>query len=246
MNARQRHETPRGTSPGQAVERLRALRQPPQHRPRTQHCELCSETVGTEHRHLVDTVQRRLACACTACSLLFTSPGAGEGRYRAIPERHLVEAEGQVPGDALERLRIPVGLVFLLRSSQSGTFTAFYPGPAGATEADLSDEDVADVFAGSRLAALLEPDVEALILHAPDEGHAQCYLVPVDLCYELVGRLRLHWRGFDGGAEAHEDLDTFVQTLRRRARPAPAARETPTPDETAPDMTNPSDTAGVA
>ena len=32
-------------------------------------------------------------------------------------------------------------------------------------------------------------------------GHP-CLLVPIDACYRLVGLVKLHWRGFDGGSEA--------------------------------------------
>ncbi|MFD5763855.1 DUF5947 family protein, partial [Streptomyces sp. NPDC127044] len=50
-------------------------------------------------------------------------------------------------------------------------------------------------------------------------ARCECYLVPVDICYELVGRMRLLWQGFDGGAEARAALDTFFEHVGRRARP---------------------------
>jgi len=43
--------------------------------------------------------------------------------------------------------------------------------------------------------------------------------VPIDACYELAGRMRLHWRGFDGGAEARQAIAGFLDTVRRRAVP---------------------------
>jgi len=48
-------------------------------------------------------------------------------------------------------------------------------------------------------------------------GEAECFLVPIDACYELVGRLRMLWRGFDGGREAHQALDDFFAEVRARA-----------------------------
>jgi hypothetical protein len=42
--------------------------------------------------------------------------------------------------------------------------------------------------------------------------------VPFVSCYELTGRMRLLWRGFDGGGEARESLTQFLDTVRRRAR----------------------------
>ena len=46
---------------------------------------------------------------------------------------------------------------------------------------------------------------------------AECYLVPIDVCYELVGQLRRLWKGFDGGTEAHAALDAFFDRVRDRA-----------------------------
>ena len=45
----------------------------------------------------------------------------------------------------------------------------------------------------------------------------ECFLVPVDACYELVGLVRLYWKGFDGGQEAHEQIDEFFARIRARA-----------------------------
>ncbi len=77
--------------------------------------------------------------------------------------------------------------------------------------------------------ALLEPDVEALLVRAPDRGRGTegddftCHLVPIDACYELVGQLRRLWRGFDGGQEAHQAMDAFFARCRPAAGPAPPA-----------------------
>ncbi|MGR6999260.1 DUF5947 family protein [Yinghuangia aomiensis] len=48
--------------------------------------------------------------------------------------------------------------------------------------------------------------------------------MPVDACYELVGRMRLHWHGFDGGSVARSEPR---RVLRPAGRPRPplAARE---------------------
>ncbi len=59
--------------------------------------------------------------------------------------------------------------------------------------------------------------MEALLLRR-SEGRIDCYLVPVDICYELVGRMRLLWQGFDGGAEARAALSDFFTKVARRAR----------------------------
>ena len=69
------------------------------------------------------------------------------------------------------------------------------------------------------LVGSLAPDVEALLVHHR-RGRSECYLVPIDACYELVGQLRRLWRGFDGGKEAHDALEEFFDHVRARARPA--------------------------
>jgi hypothetical protein len=39
----------------------------------------------------------------------------------------------------------------------------------------------------------------------------------VDACYELVGIIRRHWRGFDGGAEARASIEQFFDRVRTRS-----------------------------
>ncbi|MBO1413788.1 hypothetical protein J0670_04125 [Streptomyces sp. FH025] len=198
---------------------MRRLREPAP--PRPERCEFCGRDLPPGHRHLVDVEERALACACTACGLLFQQPGAAGGRYRAVPDRCLVDPDGDVDERAWSVLGIPVGTAFLFRSAVLERLLAFYPGPAGATESELDEEAWERALGGSRLAAALEPDVEALLLRRT-EGRVECFLVPIDLCYELVGRLRRCWHGFDGGAEARAELDAFFERLAARARPLPA------------------------
>ncbi|MGC1756628.1 MAG: DUF5947 family protein, partial [Trebonia sp.] len=51
------------------------------------------------------------------------------------------------------------------------------------------------------------------------EGGVEAFLIPIDTCYSLAGGLRVHWRGFDGGAEAQRLLTDFLADNRERARP---------------------------
>ncbi|MEW1632837.1 DUF5947 family protein [Streptomyces sp. NPDC093801] len=186
--------------------------------PRPESCGLCAAPVPPDgHRHLVETEQRALVCACTACALLFDRPGAATGRYRAVPDRYLSDPSHPLDDAAWERLRIPVGVAFLFRNAALGRLVALYPSPAGATESELDPDTWQSVLGGGRLAALLEPDVEALLLHHTP-GRTTCHLVPIDVCYALVGRMRLHWRGFDGGAEARAALDTLFAQVEARAK----------------------------
>ncbi|MGW4627228.1 DUF5947 family protein [Streptomyces rubiginosohelvolus] len=193
-------------------------RRPP---PPGERCELCGEPLPDEHRHLVDTTRRSLKCSCPPCHLLFTRPGAGQGRFRAVPDRYLTDPGFTLDGDGWNRLQIPVGLAFFFRNSALDRFAAFYPSPAGATESELDPATWDAVIGTTRLAGLLQDDVEALLLHAERDRPATCTLVPIDVAYELVGRMRLHWKGFDGGAEARAALAEFFDRVGSRARPLP-------------------------
>ncbi|MER6954197.1 DUF5947 family protein [Streptomyces sp. NPDC000618] len=190
--------------------------------PRPERCELCAAAVPDDHRHLVDTEKRALACACTACALLMEAPGAAAGRFRAVPNRYLTDPSHRLDDGAWDALQIPVGVAFFFRNAALDRLVALYPSPAGATESELEPATWTEVLGGSRLAELLEPDVEALLLRRA-EGRIECHLVPIDICYELVGRMRLLWQGFDGGAEARAALDAFFDDVRRQARPVEEA-----------------------
>ncbi|MBT2406090.1 MULTISPECIES: DUF5947 family protein [unclassified Streptomyces] len=190
--------------------------------PRPEVCELCGVAVAEEgHRHLVETEKRALVCACTGCALLFDRPGATTGRFRAVPDRYLTDPAHRLDDTAWERLQIPVGVAFFFRNAALDRLVALYPSPAGATESELDPATWQNVLGASPLSGLLEPDVEALLLRR-SEGRTECHLVPIDICYELVGRMRMLWQGFDGGAEARAALRAFFEQVERRAKALPA------------------------
>jgi hypothetical protein len=115
-------------------------------------------------------------------------------------------------------LQIPVSVAFFFLNSSLGRVAAFYPGPAGATESELPLDTWAEVVEANPELATMQPDVEAFLVRSQKgQGGADCYIVPIDACYELVGHLRLLWRGFDGGSEANEKLQDFFDDVERRA-----------------------------
>jgi hypothetical protein len=119
----------------------------------------------------------------------------------------------------------------MFRNSVQQRTIAFYPGPAGATESELPLEAWESVVAANPSLGLLQADVEALLVRAPERGRPgfTCNLVPIDACYELVGQLRRVWRGFDGGRDAQEVMEAFFDTVSQRSRPAPAGQGPPSP-----------------
>jgi len=179
-------------------------------------CDLCATPVDPAHAHVVDLRSRALMCSCRPCYLLFTDENANL-HYRSVPTRYLSFAGSALDERAWDELQIPVGLAFVFRNSVQGRTVAFYPGPAGATESELPLAAWERIVAEHPRLAVLRPDVEALMVRRP----GGCYLVPIDACYELVGRLRTRWRGFDGGSEAHAAIDAFFAQVRARSRPAP-------------------------
>jgi hypothetical protein len=106
-------------------------------------------------------------------------------------------------------------MAFFFTNSELDKTVAFYPSPAGATESLLPLDAWSTLLADNPKLADVEPDVEALLVNKTDNGF-ECYLVPIDACYELVGLIRLKWRGFDGGSEAREAIDAFFRQLRER------------------------------
>jgi hypothetical protein len=198
--------------------RIRANRGAPE--PAGERCEMCSEAIADEHQHVVNVEGRQLMCVCRGCYLLFTDIHA-ELRYRAVPDRYLT-----FPGFALDRrqweaLQIPVGLAFFFRNSALDRTVGFYPGPAGATESELDLDAWEGIRSADPRVGMLADDTEALLVRVPDEGEPQCYLVPIDACYEFVGRLRMLWHGFDGGQHARKFIDDFFAGVEARSKVIP-------------------------
>ncbi len=182
-------------------------------------CELCTEAIAEEHNHLVDLETRSLMCACRGCYLLFDSEGAGGGHFRSVPERYVGFPDFELTSAQWDSLQIPVSVAFFFLNSTLDRVAAFYPGPAGATESLLPLETWTEIVAAIPVLATMRPDVEAFLVRSDRDGvGSECFLVPIDACYELVGHMRRLWRGFDGGREAHDALDQVFARAQARAR----------------------------
>ncbi|HEY9264052.1 MAG TPA: DUF5947 family protein [Mycobacterium sp.] len=206
--------------------RIRAVRTAP--RPAGESCEMCAEQIADEHQHVVNIEGRQLMCVCRGCYLLFTDQHAAL-RYRAVPDRYLAFPDFALDRRRWDALQIPVGLAFFFRNSHLDRTVAFYPGPAGATESELDLESWNDLRAADPRVDMLADDTEALLVRvaatdtADDEQAAApvCHLLPIDACYEFVGRLRMLWRGFDGGQDARRYIDEFFDTVAHRSKVVP-------------------------
>jgi hypothetical protein len=201
------------------LSRIRAGRPEP---PPYERCDMCGAPRADDHPHVVNIGTRSLLCTCRSCYLLFTHDDA-ELAYRAVPDRYLSFAAPAAP--VWDELELPVGTAFLFVNSTLERVVAFYPGPAGATESELPLSAWDQVVASVPGLGALKPDVEALLVHTADPGtgrHTEAFLVPIDVCYELVGHLRMLWRGFDGGQDVRQRLAEFFAHLREKSRPAVA------------------------
>jgi hypothetical protein len=202
---------------GQSAPSARAVPDDPDQA--AERCEMCATPVGAEHSHVADLEHSSLACACRACYLLFT--GGAQTRYKAVPDRYLADADRVMSPAAWDLLEIPVALAFFLRTSRDGALAGFYPGPAGVTQCQLDLGRWDQLVAQYPLLGEPEADVEAALLSRAAEmnGGVEYYVVPIDACYELAGRMRRAWKGFDGGAEARDSVAGFLSGVRQRAQP---------------------------
>jgi hypothetical protein len=207
-------------SPTLASSRLRRLAQQStaEREATLEHCELCSEPIPPEHRHMLDVSRRELLCACRACVTLFGSTAASEGHYRLIPDRRMRIADFELSDLAWEELRLPVDIAFLFHSTPDDRVVAFYPSPMGPTESLLKLEAWRDLEVANPVLQTMEPDVEALLVNRA-HGARQHWLVPIDECYALVGLIRTRWRGLTGGKQVWEEIASFFDRLDRLARP---------------------------
>jgi hypothetical protein len=180
-------------------------------------CELCTAALADGHRHISDMETRSLLCACRPCALLFTRAGAAGGRYRAVPERYLAVGGFELSRSEWEALQIPVTVAFFFRNSTIGDMAGFYPSPAGATECLLPLDAWKQVEMANPVVGTVESDVEAVLIRCGSDV-IDCFIVPIDSCYELVGALRRLWRGFDGGREARDALAEYFERVEGRAR----------------------------
>jgi hypothetical protein len=179
-------------------------------------CEMCAVPIEEWHGHVVDLEGRGLMCTCRACALLFTTDGAGGGRFRAVPERYRYAANVSLADATWDAIGIPVAMAFFFTNSAMERTVAFYPSPAGATESLLPLDAWTDLVEAIPAMTDLKPDVEALLVRKGANGF-EFFSVPIDACYQLVGLVRMYWKGFDGGEEAWTAINKFFDDLRERS-----------------------------
>jgi hypothetical protein len=178
-------------------------------------CDVCGAGIPSEHDHLLEVSSGRLLCSCQACAILFSNSQAG--RFRRVPRQGELLQDFQLTDAQWESLLIPINLAFFYRSSAANRVIAVYPSPAGATESLLELANWQELAVGNPVLDDLQPDVESLLVNRVGETRDH-YRVSIDRCYELIGLIRVHWRGLSGGREVWEEINAFFERLNTTIR----------------------------
>lgn len=178
-------------------------------------CEMCSHEMTAEHAHLLETVSRKLICACEACAILFS--GNQNLKFKRVPRDVRFLSDFRLTDAQWDSLMIPIEMAFLFYSTPHGKVMAYYPSPAGPTESLLSLDTWNDVVQENEILNELRSDVEALLVNRVGAARGvkpEYYAVPIDECYKLVGLIRMHWRGLSGGTEVWREVGNFFKELK--------------------------------
>jgi hypothetical protein len=172
-------------------------------------CEQCGSQIADAHRHLVDVEERRLMCSCAGCWER-TQSGFFD-RIHAVPVTSAPRPTLHMTDAHWDALQIPVGLAFFVVNGRTSRTFAFYPSPAGAVESLLSLDAWRDLTELNPWLASVAADVEAVVVRsaAVTRQSWQSAVVPIDACYDLIGRIRVSWKGFDGGDGVRRAVDGF-------------------------------------
>ena len=216
------------TSPYDVLTRITSSRSAPE--PAGERCEMCSEPIADEHQHVVNVAARQLMCVCRACYLLFTDtrPSCVTARCRTAIWRFPISRWIAAPG---RHCRSRSAWPSSSPTPRWGARSPSIPARPGRPNPSWTWIPGTRCSGADSRVDLLADDVEALLVRVPEDGddgetaQPQTYLVPIDACYEFVGRLRMLWRGFDGGQEARAFIDGFFAQIQARSRETPV--ETP-------------------
>ena len=133
-----------------------------------------------------------------------------------MPDRYLAFPDLALSAGQWDALQIPVSVAFFFLNSTLDRVCRLLPEPGRRHRVAAAARHLGRAGRGQPVLGALEPDVEALLVRAdPRGGRPECFLVPIDACYELVGQLRRLWRGFDGGQEATRARAFFDEVAGR-------------------------------
>ncbi len=157
---------------------------------------------------------RQVACSCDPCALLFQN--AVGAKFKIIPRDARALPEFQMTDGEWESLALPIDLAFFFYSTPQEKMTAMYPSPAGPTESLLTLTSWEALVRQNQALQNMEADVEALLVNRSN-GAREYFIAPIDACFELVGTIRMHWRGLSGGDAVWQEIERFFAKLRAQS-----------------------------
>ena len=202
---------------GSLIKTLRRFRQP---RTAPERCELCNVGLSPNHRHLLEMSNTRIVCSCDPCALRFQDVVGG--RFKLIPRDIWDLPQFSLSDVEWENLALPINLAFFFYSSSEKKMKALYPSPAGATESLLPLATWNSLAERNSQLRTMQSDVEAFLVNRVGTKR-EYYVVPIDVCFELVGLIRVHWRGLSGGDAVWSQVENFFARLRANTRSVPAS-----------------------
>ncbi len=123
---------------------------------------------------------------------------------RSLPNFHLTDAQW-------EDLALPIDLAFLVYSTPAKKMMAFHFRSFCRRDRIASARcppGISLVADNPALDPHASPTSESSLVNRVGERRLY-YLAPIDVCFELVGLMRTHWRGLSGGEEVWREIDAF-------------------------------------
>ncbi|NND99861.1 MAG: hypothetical protein HKN47_21280, partial [Pirellulaceae bacterium] len=119
----------------------------------------------------------------------------------------------------------PIGMAFFTVREQLGELqtdsqppvTVAYPSPAGPVMSQVDGSDWQTLIDANASIARMRTEVETLLINRT-ANRRQAFIVPLDVCFELVGIVRRHWQGWSGGTDVHREIDAFFERLESSAK----------------------------
>lgn len=157
---------------------------------------------------------QKIVCSCDACALRFQD--VVDGRFKLIPRDARPLPVFAMTDTDWENFALPINLAFFFYSTPNKKMMAYYPSPAGATESLLSLDAWESLVNQNPPLQKMLPDIESLLVNRAGKSR-EYFIAPIDKCYELVGTIRMHWRGLSGGQEAWDKIESFFSNLKANA-----------------------------
>lgn len=114
---------------------------------------------------------------------------------------------------------LPINLAFFFNSTLAGKVAALFPSPGGTMESLLSFQGWGKLAAENPDVEEMQADVQALLINRIGVSR-EYFIAPIDLCYELSGLVRTHWRGLSGGDKVWGAINRFFANLKVQGAPA--------------------------